>query len=111
MKKKANQKLNARMTESVCYVTSQLFSVLRSRIGRSSSSRFVDSRASSTAQARRPRAEYDKWGAGASVDRGQRAALTLAHRSPRASQPRSPRSHIIYDSIRELEANSRFSTN
>lgn len=34
VKKKANQKLNARMTESVCYVMPQLFSVLRSRVGR-----------------------------------------------------------------------------
>lgn len=42
-----------------------------------------------------------KWGA--SVDRGQRAALTLKSPPPAPPQhtsQRSPRSHIIYDSIR-----------
>lgn len=53
VKKKANQKLNARMTESVCYViTSQLFNVLRSRIERSSSWRFGAVRLRSVTQVR-----------------------------------------------------------
>lgn len=54
--------------------------------------------------AKREALESDKWGA--SDDRGQRAALTLvsppsrAPRPPSLTSPRSPRSHIIYDSIR-----------
>lgn len=48
-----------------------------------------------------------KWGA--SDDRGQRAALTLASPpSPHLATLAAPRSHIIYDSIR-TQASSRFS--
>lgn len=69
----------------------------RASDGRSSSSRVGNVRPRSGPRARG--AESDKWGA--SVDRGQRAALTLASPLPaRFSAPRSPRSHIIYDSIR-----------
>lgn len=97
MKKKANQKLNARMTESVCYViTSQL---LRSRIGRSSSWRIVSARAGSVDRARGPSVESNKWGAVRERRPGAACGLdSCALLSPHS--PRSPRNHIIYDSIR-----------
>lgn len=115
VKKKANQKLNARMTESVCYViTSQLFCCARAMEG------LV--RAASVALGRgrareRERAESDKWGA--SDDRGQRAALTLELRllppSPAfilhpSSTRHACRAATLFMIASELKASSRFST-
>lgn len=108
VKKKANQKLNARMTESVCYViTSQLFSVLRSRIGRSSSWRLGGARAWSCARARA------SWRAtsGARASTGGSVRPWLLRPPFPASSPRLPRSHIIYDSIRARSKLAILSTN
>ncbi|CAH2073656.1 unnamed protein product, partial [Iphiclides podalirius] len=108
-RKKANQELNARMTESVCYViTSQLFGVLRPRIGRSSSWRFGRSRPRSGFRARGPDGAGERQ-VGRERRPGAACGLDSYIRSPpppprclplSRSAPSLPRNHIIYDSIR-----------
>ncbi|CAH4037368.1 unnamed protein product [Pieris brassicae] len=99
------------MTESVCYViTSQLFSHQCAPAHlRSSSCAFGGVRPSRSARAlERDDGTRDKWGA--SVDRGQRAALTLT--LPLSPLPRTASSYarlLIYDTIRARS--SRFPTN
>lgn len=91
------------MTESVCYYVS---AVVRERI--------EGLVRGSSGGVEYPRAREgvgnvsDKWGA--SVDRGQRAALTLTYRPPPAHLSNVHRAATLFMIASELKASSRFST-
>lgn len=103
MKKKALIKSWMHGWPSQCVITSQLFSVLRSRCGRSSSWRLDKFRPLSAVWEREARRREQQVGRRRERERrrpGAACGLDSCAAPLLPLSPRSPRSHIIYDSIR-----------